>query len=319
MMAIGLCAVAAKAQPASSLADGRTGKVAFESLTPATLAQLIRRTGEKTVVFGTLTLPAGAARTPAMVIAHGSGGVRDVDHDWAARLNGLGIAAFVVDSFAPRGIAETATNQARLSPAANMADALSALRLLATHPRIDPVRIGVMGFSRGGDVAVKTALDPVRRGIIDDDLRFAVHVPFYPPCNTMYVSQRPTGAPILFLLGAADDYTPSAPCARYVAWFRAMGVAADSITYADAHHGFDGLRPPRFIQTLQNCRACDVHVDIDRNIWRRLDTGEAMRGDAIAAYYREFGSVGATVGGDHAARAQAQADLATYLKRIFRL
>ena len=31
---------------------------------------------------------------------------------------------------------------------ANLADALAALKLLATHPRIDPARIGVMGFSR---------------------------------------------------------------------------------------------------------------------------------------------------------------------------
>ena len=83
-----------------------------------------------------------------MVIAHGSGGILAGREDaWAARLNGLGIATFVVDSFAPRGLSSTARDQSRLSTMANLADALAALRLLATHPRIDPARIGVMGHA----------------------------------------------------------------------------------------------------------------------------------------------------------------------------
>ena len=40
---------------------------------------------------------------PVMVIAHGSGGILAGREDaWAARLNGLGIATFVVDSCAAR-------------------------------------------------------------------------------------------------------------------------------------------------------------------------------------------------------------------------
>ena len=98
-----------------------------------------------------------------MVIAHGSGGILAGREDaWAARLNGLGIATFVVDSFAPRGLSSTARDQSRLSTMANLADALAALKLLATHPRIDPARIGVMGFSRGGQVALYSSLEPLR-------------------------------------------------------------------------------------------------------------------------------------------------------------
>src|SRR6185436_13242520 len=133
------------------------------------------------------------------------------------RLVKAGIAAFVVDSFTPRSIRQTATDQSQLSTAANVADALAALRLLATHPRLDPARIGVMGFSKGGQVALYTALEPFRKAVIADATRFAAHIPLYPYCNDWPVAAQLDGAPILMLLGGKDDYTPAAPCQDYAA------------------------------------------------------------------------------------------------------
>src|SRR5215470_19227847 len=116
---------------AASLEDGRTGKIYFESWTPAGVGALARRDlGPKTVVFGTLRLPKQAAgRAPAMVIAHGSSGVDTREDEWADRLGKLGMATFVVDSFTPRNIRSTGTDQTQLSTAANVADALAALHL----------------------------------------------------------------------------------------------------------------------------------------------------------------------------------------------
>ena len=111
-------------------------------MTPSGPTELIRRSypATGTIVAGTLVLPPSADdRTPAMVIAHGSGGILPGrEAAWSARLNALGIATFVVDSFTPRGLQSTSRDQSRLSTKANLADALAALRLLATHPRIDP-------------------------------------------------------------------------------------------------------------------------------------------------------------------------------------
>ncbi len=55
------------------LADGRTGKIYFESVTPTTGSQLIRHQAtQKTVIFGTLQLPKKATGpVPAIVISHG--------------------------------------------------------------------------------------------------------------------------------------------------------------------------------------------------------------------------------------------------------
>jgi dienelactone hydrolase len=315
-------ACAARAEPVSTLADGRTGKIEFDSMTPAGFYQLSRHMASpKVTVFGVLSLPPGDAKVPAMVLAHGSSGVTEGrEGRWSSRLNEIGVAAFYVDSFHPRGIRETATDQSQLSVAANAADALSALRLLATHPRIDASRIGIMGFSRGGQVTLYTALEPVRRGIIDNDLRFAVHVAFYPPCNTLYISDRVTGAPVRFMLGASDDYTPAVACPRYVEWFRSKGAQADSILYADANHGFDGTARVQFVNNLQTGRNCDASYNVDTAELKRLDTGEVLRtNETMGAYFRGCSSRGATIGGNYQATQKAVADLTAYLKSVFKL
>lgn len=307
--------------PVASLADGRTGKIHFESLTPAGYFQLLRRAvTQKTIIFGTLSLPAGTAgRAPAMVIAHGSGGVTDArEFWWAEQLNAVGVAAFVVDSFTPRGIRETATDQSQLSTAANLADALVALKLLATHPRIDPARIGVMGFSRGGIVAELAALEPYRRAVIDDATRFALHIPLYPYCNDWHVSARVTGAPLLFLLGGSDDYTPPEPCRAYAQWFESHGAPATVVVYPNAYHGFDGERAPFYYPRLVTGRKCDGTIDIDRFTVAIRATGQDITATA-RDYYRTCLGTGATVGGNSEARRRAQDDVKAFLKSVFKM
>jgi dienelactone hydrolase len=306
------------AQGTASLADGRTGRIEFTSVTPSGPGELMRGTAPAVTVTGTLVVPASAeTRLPAMVIAHGSGGILPGREDaWAARLNGLGIATFVVDSFTPRGLASTARDQSRLSTMANLADALSALRFVASHPRIDPARIGVMGFSRGGQVALYSSLDPLRRAVVGNDLKFATHVALYPSCSIPYHARQVSGAPILMLLGGADDYTPAAACHAYAAWFSGNGAPVEVIIYEGAHHDFDIPQAPRFLPNLQSARDCKAEVDVDSGAVHRLDTDELLREPAaIAAYFRACMQRGATMGGDPAALALAERDVATFLRR----
>ncbi len=132
--------LAAVAQSVASLADGRTGRIEFTSMTPWDRASscvcgcagdLLRHAGPP---------PPRAARMPAMVIAHGSGGILAGREDaWAARLNGLGIATFVVDSFTPRDHPRRRATRAG-SHHGQPRRRLAALKLLATHPRIDTAR-----------------------------------------------------------------------------------------------------------------------------------------------------------------------------------
>jgi dienelactone hydrolase len=312
---------AAEDPPVTNLADGRTGKIVFESVTPTGYFNLARRQATlKAVILGTLRLPKKAtAPVPAMVIAHGSGGVsNDREFWWADHLNDIGVAAFVVDSFAPRGIKETATDQTRLATAANVADALAAFRLLATHPRLDAQRIGVMGFSKGGQVAFYTALEPFRRAVIGDQTRFAAHIPLYPYCSDWYVSEHITGAPVLVLLGGRDDYTPPEPCREYAQWFKAKGAQVDVIVYANAFHGFDSLRAPIHARTVVTGRNCNMKVDLDRFAVTLRATGEDITRTA-ADYGRGCLTRGATVGGDSEARRRAPEDVKAFLRKVFAL
>ncbi len=319
--AILLAPLPAQAQPAASLADGHSGDIEFASRTPRGPSDLVTRNPAmaEAAISGRLVLPPGDGRVPAVILAHGSGGIMaGREHDWAARLNALGYASFVVDSFSGRGLRSTGRDQSRLSTMANVADALAALKLLATHPRIDAARIAVMGFSRGGQVALYTALEPLRQSAIDDGLRFAAHVALYPSCSIPYRAAAVSGAPILMLLGEADDYTPAPSCLDYADWFRRGGAPVETRLYAGAHHDFDIPAPPRRYAGLQSARNCRAEVSADTGRMTRLDTGQEMADQAaVNAYLRSCVEYGATYGGNADALAAAQRDVAAFLQRAF--
>jgi dienelactone hydrolase len=313
--------------PVATLADGRTGIIAFEALTPKNSRQLVSgKTTEKSVIAGVLTLPESAnapaapqAKVPAMVVVHGSSGVLQNDWEWAKRLNEMGVAAFVIDNFTGRGVKETATDRSRLSSMADVAGALAALRLLATHPAIDRKRIGVIGFSRGGSVAIDSALEPIRRAVIDDDLRFAAHVAIYPGCSVTQVSAHLDGSPILMLLGGKDDYTPAPACLAHADLLRAKGAAVSVVVYPDAYHGFDSKAPPHFSPRRTTLRHCRGATDLDEGVFTMQKDGQTVTGADAVAEFNACAERGVTVGGDPDAREKAPHDVADFLKPIFAL
>ena len=304
--------------PVVSLADGRDGTIFFASSTPTGLDQYLGTAkAPEAVVSGVLRLPVGNAQVPAVVLSHSAGGVsRDRDLAWAERFTSMGMAVLVVDSFTPRDV-KGFTNQP--SFAASVADVYAALRLLATHPRIDPTRVALMGFSRGGTVALTAALEPVRRIGAPDGARFAAHVALYPGCNTRYLASKITGVPMLMLLGGADDQAPPEPCRRYGEWFRNMGAAIKIVAYPGAHHLFDGTEPTHFIAQAGTAGSCDMEYDIEARALRRTDTGAILAGNEIGAYFNTCSSRGVHIGGDSDARAGAEREIAALFKTALRL
>lgn len=73
------------------------------------------------------------------------------------------MATFVLDSFTGRGLSPPFESGGLPSPLAMIVDAYQALALLITHPRLDPRRVAVMGFSRGGGTALYSSLKRFQR------------------------------------------------------------------------------------------------------------------------------------------------------------
>jgi dipeptidyl aminopeptidase/acylaminoacyl peptidase len=115
--------------------------------------------GKPVTVGGELRIAQGVGRLPVVVMMHGSGGVPPTIEAWAHQFNTIGISTFVLDGLTGRGLTNVNTNQALLGRLNFIVDIYRALEILAKHPRVDPDRIVLMGFSRGGQAALYASLD----------------------------------------------------------------------------------------------------------------------------------------------------------------
>src|SRR5215831_12754252 len=186
-------------------------------------------------IAGVLRIPRlGTDRLPAVILVHGSGGIGGNVDRWSQELNSIGLATFVTDSFTARGIQSTSANQVLLGRLNMILDSYRALGVLAAHPRIDPGKIVLMGFSRGGQATLYASLKRFERMYGPEGATFAAYVPFYAPCFTTYIGDEDVSdKPIRLFHGTADDYVPVAPCRAYVERLRKAGKDVMLTEYPD--------------------------------------------------------------------------------------
>jgi len=267
-------------------------------------------------VHGYLVLPVGTGKFPAVVIGPGSGGYKPWMQDLVARrLNDIGIATLVLDSFTGRGVTETATNQGNVPTAAGVIDGFAALQALASRPEIDSQKIGITGFSRGGTVAMFTNDKALLNAMGLKDLQYAAHLPMYPACSTTFDKPNPTSAPIWFLMGEKDDYTPATQCTPFIERLRIAGAKVTSKIFADAHHGWvSDARQVTYQPRVQVFTKCDGRVDSDGLI-REITSG-ATTADGWTAFvgkvWKACGKYGAHYGVNEKARDEALDDMVRF-------
>src|SRR6202035_899568 len=143
--------------------------------------------GKPVTVAGEFRIAQGSGRLPVVVLMHGSSGVGATMEAWVHQFNAMGISTFVIDGFSGRGLTAVGPNQALLGRLNLILDIYRALDILAKHPRVDPDRIALMGFSRGGQAALFASLDRFDGLWNKSGIRFAAYIPFYPDCSTSYV------------------------------------------------------------------------------------------------------------------------------------
>lgn len=224
-----------------------------------------REDGKPVTVAGELRFPRGGTdRLPLVILLHGSGGVSGYVTDWEQDFLAMGVATFVIDSFSGRGIVNTNNDQSQLGRLAQTEDAYRALGILSKHPRIDPNRVMLMGFSRGGQNALYASMKRFQRMHAPSGVQFAAYIAFYPDCSNTYLEDEAlVASPVRIFHGTADNYDPVAPCRAYVERLKAKGNDVQLTEYAGANHVFDwqALKRPQQLpqaQTTRNCRVVEV-------------------------------------------------------------
>ena len=230
------------------LKENQKGKIKFQSISTITLNQFLRgENQEKTKeILGTLKFPKKewTNRLPAVVLLHGAGGPRAGEKYWSKELRKIGLATFVVDSNSTRGCPQSTfgvcKNYSKHQGMVNIVDAYRALEILSTHPRIDPARIAVMGFSVGGKASLYSSVKRFQKMWGNPGLEFAAYLSFYPACNITFSGNEDiSDKPIRIFYGELDEWSTPIPCKEYVDRLSEIGKDITITIYPGAHHSFD--------------------------------------------------------------------------------
>jgi len=189
--------------------------------------------------------PAGKANGTAVVVAAG-GGHRELVFDPegvepAQYLASLGVTAFALKYrlFREPGSKYTIDNTAE-----DIRRAMRTVRARAAEWNIEPGRIGVMGWSAGGEVAALVAYppvegnpgakDPVDRVSARPDFQILIY-----PGPLGIPAKVPPSAPPLFLLGAADDEYVASVLFDLARKYHDAGASIETHIYAQGKHAFN--------------------------------------------------------------------------------
>ena len=272
--------------------------------------------GKPVTMTGEFRIAQGSGRLPVVILMHGSGGIGANIEPWTRTFNAMGISTFAIDGFTGRGLTAVNTDQASLGRLNFILDIYRALELLAKHPRVDPDRIVLMGFSRGGQAALYASLTRFNKLWNKSGVQFAAYIPFYPDCATSYAGETEVAErPIRIFHGMPDDYNPVASCKPYIQRLREAGRDMALTEYPDAQHGFDTpLNPGAVIvatgaQTVRGCRIREAEGGVLLNV----STQQPF------SYKDECVQLNPHVGGNAEATQAARLAVTDFVRQVFKL
>jgi dienelactone hydrolase len=252
-------------------------------VTKAAAAETVSFLGDGVTLKGVLYSPAGRGPFPAVVALHGCGGLYGRDGamsprhaDWAEHLTREGFVVLFPDSFGSRGAGAQCQTEDRVTRPSRerVADALAAKAYLQSRREVKPEAISLLGWSNGGSTVLYAV--QASRNVNDGRPDFARAVAFYPGCRAPAERDNwHARMPLLILIGAADDWTPSQPCEALAAAARSAGEPVTIVLYPGAYHDFD--HPNLSTHTLT-----DLAYTGDGGGRAHTGTNPAARHDALA-------------------------------------
>jgi acetyl esterase/lipase len=207
----------------------------------------------------TIYRPAADKNTGTAMLICPGGGYWDLyweleGEEVAAWLNSIGVTGIILKYRVPRRPDEVKGEPAR-RPLQDAQRAVSLVRSKAADWGIHPQRIGIVGFSAGGHLAIATATSFDKRTyeLIDDVDKISCRPDFAVPVYSGYLKAKdkdelapglriPAGTPPIFLVHGDEDIvsSPENSVLMYLALKRA-GVSAELHIYARTTHDF-GVR-----------------------------------------------------------------------------
>jgi acetyl esterase/lipase len=213
------------------------------------------------VIKPTITIyrPAAEKNTGTAMLICPGGGYWDLywqleGEEVAAWLNSIGVTGIILKYRVPRRPDEPKTEPAR-RPLADAQRAVSLVRSKASQWDIHPQRIGIVGFSAGGYLAIATATSFDKRTYepVDDVDKISCRPDFAIPVYSGYLKMKdkdelspglriPTGTPPIFLVHGGEDIIspPENSVLMYLA-LKQAGVPTELHVYANTTHDF-GVR-----------------------------------------------------------------------------
>jgi dienelactone hydrolase len=191
-------------------------------------------------VRAALCRPAGLARLPAVVVLHSCGGFGGIDEVLARDLPSHGVATYYIDYFgltpqpSKRGFCGSPRIESSFSTWQRVVvDATNALKRM---PGIDPARVGAVGWSLGGGIALVTGeygagMTPLR------------HSPFHAlVVLSSFDNSGQVGAlpPTLVLSGGSGDAVPASDARALYRSLRSAHVPAVLHVYPHGTHQWKG-------------------------------------------------------------------------------
>jgi dienelactone hydrolase len=230
-------------------------KIDFSSLNP----------NQPYKLSGTLYLPENASRpVPAIVLVHGTMGIDQRGELYRQPLLDVGIGIFEIDF--KTGIFSSPMD--RPKPDAFLPMAFAALKKLRKLSSVDPNRIGIMGFSLGGNIALRTAMETNVKRWIGDDKGFAAFVMFYPVCNHFTKEfedsgSKLTGGPMIVFYGSEDAFGEDKAVPELKNTLaKKYNFKLATVEYPGATHGFN-LDAPEMTAFDPAAKGMRVHIKWD--------------------------------------------------------
>ena len=231
-------------------------------MTPATAStgiasETVQFTSDRLAIPAFVARPAGVTSvSPGLLLLHEWWGLNDHARDIARRLAREGFAVLVPDLYARLGskVAQNPQEAASLmnavSSQAILRDLNAATKHFKSQPFVDPLLLGVIGFSMGGTFAITQATH-------NSDLKAAVS--FYgkvPPIETF----RYLLAPLQYHYPAKDGWVTAQEVEVLRQGLAKQGKPGEVHVYPEAHHAFLNESRPEVY------RAEDARLAWDRTL-----------------------------------------------------